>query len=69
MGRILVMGGWFWNGGGNSPLRTWYMHVTDVVFIFHFIPPKKQFFLKMKKKTCGDIIILHMCTKNYDHIM
>ena len=24
---------------------------------------------KKKKKMPGDIIILHMCTKNYDHMM
>ena len=30
--------------------------------------PKNQDFLRMKKVP-GDIIILHMCTKNYDHIM
>ena len=50
--------------------------VTDVIVIFHFwlffasFPPnspKNQFFLKMKKP--GDIIILHMCPKNYDQMM
>ena len=49
--------------------------VTDVIFIFHFghflpfyLPndPKNQHFEKMKKRP-GDINILHMCTKNYDH--
>ena len=49
-------------------------HMTDVIFIFHFglfLPfyhlnsPKNQNFKKMKKTT-GDIIILHMRTKNYD---
>ena len=29
---------------------------------------KNQNFKKMKKSP-GDIIILHMCTKNYDHMM
>ena len=51
-------------------------HMTDVIFIFHFglfLPfytpsnLKNQNFTKMKKTT-GDII-LHMCTKNYDHMM
>ena len=50
--------------------------VTDVISIFHFglrfdlLPPnpKNQNFTKMKKRP-GDIIILHMCTKNYDHMM
>ena len=46
--------------------------MTDVVFIFilsYFLPfyppnnPKKQNFKKIEK-TPGDIIILHMCTKN-----
>ena len=51
--------------------------VTDVI-IFHFglyfalfLPPysqKNQNFEKMKKLP-GDIIILHMCTKNYDQMM
>ena len=52
--------------------------VTDVIVIFYFgllfallIPltaPKNQNFKKMKK-TPRDIIILHMCTKNYDQMM
>ena len=59
--------------------------VTSVIFIFHFglffalspTPPptpnppdnpKNQNFKKMKK-TPRDIIILHMHTKNYDHMM
>ena len=51
--------------------------VTDVIVIFHFglffalLPPnslKNQNFEKMKKMP-GDIIILHMCTKNYDQMM
>ena len=55
--------------------------VTDV-FIFHFrpffalLPPwqfKKSKFKKTKKgrkkTTPEDIIILHMCTKNYDEMM
>ena len=50
--------------------------VTDVV-IFHFglflpfqLPnsPKSQNFSKMKK-TPRDIITLHMCAKNYDHML
>ena len=49
-------------------------HVTNVIIIFHFglfLPfyppnsPKNQNFKKMKKNP-EDIIILHMCTKNYD---
>ena len=52
-------------------------HMTDVIYISYFRPfsailppksPKKQNFKKWKK-TPGDIIILQMCTKNYDHMM
>ena len=47
--------------------------VADVIVIFHFglffaLLPKNQNFKKMKK-TPGDIMILHMCTKNHDHIL
>ena len=44
------------------------------VILEHFLPfyppnnPKNQNFKKMKQKP-GDIIILHMCTKNYDQVM
>ena len=61
----------------------WYM--IDVIVISHFVlffaflpkiskyqniknSPKYQNFEKMKK-TPGDIIILHMCTKNYDQMI
>ena len=45
-----------------------------IVTLDHFLHsdppnnPKNQNFEKMKK-TCGDIIILHLCTTNDDHIM
>ena len=45
------------------------------VILGHFFPsyptnnPKNQNFEKMKKKTPTDITILHMCTKNYDHMI
>ena len=48
--------------------------VTDVIVIYHFglffalLQPKKSKFWKIKK-TPGDIIILHMCTKNYYQMM
>ena len=51
--------------------------VTDVNVIFHFgliLPfhqgnsPKNQNFEKVKKSP-RDIIILHICTKNYDEMM
>ena len=49
-------------------------HVIDVIVIFHFglffafLPPKspKNKISKKNEKALGDIIILHMCTKNYD---
>ena len=55
-------------------------HVTDVIcFSFWAIllplyPPRSLTAQKIKifqkmKKTSGDIIISHMCTKNYDQIM
>ena len=36
--------------------------------ILPFYPPNspQKIFLEMKKTTTGDIIILQMCTKNYD---
>ena len=51
--------------------------MTDVMVSSHFglffalLPPnspKNQNFEKLTK-TPGDIIILHMCTQNYDHMM
>ena len=48
--------------------------VTDVIVIFHFgyllafnplNSPKNENFKKMKK-TPSDIILFHLCTKNYD---
>ena len=51
-------------------------HLRDEIFTFHFglffglLPQQpKKLKLKKKKKTPGDIIILHMYTKNYDHMM
>ena len=52
-------------------------HMTDVISVFHFglffalLPPNspKNQNLKKVKKTAGDIIILHLCTKNYDQMM
>ena len=45
--------------------------VTDVIIISHygqFFAEKNQNFEKMQK-TSGDIIILHMCIKNYNQMM
>ena len=55
----------------NDSHMTW--SATDRIFVIldHFLPfnpqdsPKNQIFKKMKKMP-GDIIILHMYTKNYD---
>ena len=51
----------------------------DVIFILYFglffdlLPPNdtknENEKKKMKKKMPGNIIILHMCTKNNDHMM
>ena len=52
-----------------------YCSMTDVIVIFHFglfLPfyhrnsQKNQDLKKSEKKKPGDIIILPMCTKNYD---
>ena len=61
-----------------SPLITWKIKILTPsikrghkVFFLPFYPshnPKNQDFKKMKKAT-RDIIILHMCTQNYDHMM
>ena len=61
----------------HTVLEIW--HVTGVIVIFHFglyfsiLPPppkqpKKWKNQKMKKKH-GNIIILHKCTKNHDHML
>ena len=54
----------------------WY--VTEISVIFHFwlffalLPPnlpKKWKLKKKRKKKPGDIIILHKCTKNHNHML
>ena len=54
---------------------SWHMVSDGSYFaLVYFLPfytpksPKNQNFLKMKKIS-GDMIILHMCTKNFDHVM
>ena len=48
--------------------------VPELVVSGHFLPfhpsknSKNQSFEKMKK-IAGDIIILHMCTKNHNHMI
>ena len=55
------------------------LSVTDIIFTIldHFLPfypppspnnTKNQYFEELKKIS-GDIIILHKCTKNHDHIL
>ena len=55
-------------------------HVTDLIFIFRFglffallttndPEDPKNLNLKKVKKMPGDTILLHTCTKNYDHMM
>ena len=56
----------------------WIWCMTDLIVISHFglffalLPPpnspKNQNFEKMRKEP-GDIIILHLCTKNYNEMM
>ena len=50
----------------------WQMYLFFIFgHFFHFYPPnspKNQNFKKMKKAP-GNIIILHQCTKNYDHML
>ena len=54
------------------------LRVTDVIVIFHsglfiaLLHPnllRNENFKKMKKKTPGDNIILHKCTKNHNHML
>ena len=54
----------------------WQMADVKLIFILgyflHFYPInrlKNQKFLKVKKTTPGDIIILHRCTNNHDHML
>ena len=51
------------------PPQIWCM--TDVIVIFQFglLFAQKTKNEKKWKKTTGDIIILHMCTKNYDYMI
>ena len=54
----------------------WGMYLLFFIlgYFLHFYPlnsPKNENFktIKKKKKTLGDIIILHKCTKNHDHML
>ena len=53
-------------------------NLMDVIAIFRFglfftlkppNSPKNENFKKIKKTLSGDIIILHKCTKNHDHML
>ena len=49
----------------------WSLTDLTLVHFLYFYPInnlKNQNFEKMKK-TSGDIIVLHKCTKNYDHML
>ena len=47
------------------------VHTSEFLFGIYWWTlknPKNQNFEKMKKSVAGDIIILHMCTKNHNHM-
>ena len=54
----------------------WYKGTTDRVILDHFLPfdfdppnnPKNRYLKKMRKMP-GDIVILHLCTANDNHMM
>ena len=54
--------------------QMWRRWGTPQNFLWHLLmnsakPEKSEFWKKWKKKTiAGDIIILHMCTKNHNHM-
>ena len=49
--------------------RKWGTNIKGFFLLFYPINnPKKQNFEKMKKVS-GDVIILHVCTKNHDHVV
>ena len=48
-------------GGALLSISFWYL-------LMSFEKPKKSKFWKNEKKIAGDIIILHMCTKNYNQM-
>ena len=48
---------------GEAQLRICFWHL-----LMNFEKPESQNFEKKKKKITGDINILHMCTKNYNHM-
>ena len=49
--------------------RKWGTNTKGFFLLFYPINnPQKQNFEKMKKVS-GDVIILHVCTKNHDHVV
>ena len=58
------------NGSWNMERgRETFLSLQSIFCFFCSNDPKDQNFKKKMKKAPGDIIILHMCTKNYDHMM
>ena len=49
---------------GGTHLRISFSHL-----LMNFEKPEKSEFWKNENKFVGDIIILHMCTKNHDHML
>ena len=50
-----------WRRWGHLRVSFWHL-------LMNFEKPKKSEFWKNEKKIAGDIIILHMCTKNHNHV-
>ena len=46
----------------------WCVSTLNIVNFYPLNSPKNQNFKKKKRKMPGDIIILHKCTKNHDHM-
>ena len=57
---------WFFRYGVQ---QTKFFVILDLFLPFYPSNKPKTKILKNWKKKCGDIIILHMCTKNYDQMM
>ena len=57
---------WFFRYGVQ---KTKFFVILDLFLLFYPLNNLKNQNFDKLKKVSGDIIILHMCTKNYDHIM
>ena len=51
-----------------SVTDNFFCHFGLIFALLFSINPKNQNFKNLKKMP-GDIMIIHMCTKNYDHLM